>query len=685
MAVTVASTTSAYATYPGSRRAAYTSTGRLWVALHNGASTRFEFWYSDDGTTFTEATSLRITAGTPTHVAFTIDRSSNRAVFATDATQFRMVENITSSSSWTTGAASLPNVRDVCTFVRPGSTDFHVAFAWSSFDGVSAYTPRISVYRYTTAHVAVGSPYSSELTGAFGYTHPQADEVCIDFRHTGNGYSVASSSPDLYVAWVAKTGSGATYVLASRRYPWDGSTWSAGTARDHGATLASARLTAAFDGTWHCMVWADDSVNTTINVAQRDASDTTSTFEALTSLSDGAVTDLSVSYTSIGDPIIHAVGTTSDDLKRNTYRRATATWDGWSTIEATTVVNGTLYGTKSWQPGLGIALGWQEGSFNVRSETDFVNTAPSAPTWASPVTGRPADRGAALTLDWTFVDIDTPGGDAQTAYALQKSVNGGAVTWWTGSTWGTETKITTATTSLTLASGWATDGDSVVYKVKTYDAADAVSPLSAGLTVLASVPANPTLTAPATNATLTSASATATWTVSEQSAYQLRILTSADAVLYTTGKVVSTATSLVVPYSLANGLVDTKWELTTWNNDDLIGTISQTTGVDVTYTAPATPTYTITASNTLGRIRVVIADPAPGATPQVVGHDVFVRVAAGGRQIGERPVGGDGIRIATGIAEDGTYDDYACASGVNYEYRTMATGDNGGVTFGAWT
>jgi hypothetical protein len=46
---------------------------------------------------------------------------------------------------------------------------------------------------------------------------------------------------------------------------------------------------------------------------------------------------------------------------------------------------------------------------------------------------------------------------------------------------------------------------------------------------------------------------------------------------------------------------------------------------------------------------------------------------------------GDGIRIATGLARNGSHTDWAVASGVAYEYRARAIGDNGTSTYSAWT
>lgn len=54
----------------------------------------------------------------------------------------------------------------------------------------------------------------------------------------------------------------------------------------------------------------------------------------------------------------------------------------------------------------------------------------------------------------------------------------------------------------------------------------------------------------------------------------------------------------------------------------------------------------------------------------------------GGR---ETLVGGNGIRIKAGVSPSGVYVDRAVASGVDYEYRATAHGNNGTTRDGAWT
>ena len=313
-----------------------------------------------------------------------------------------------------------------------------------------------------------------------------------------------------------------------------------------------------------------------------------------------------------------------------------------------------------------------------------LNAAPTAPTWDAPADNSYNDIASSLVLDWTFND---PDGDSQSAYALSKSVDGGALSYWNAGTsaWvGAEVENPTATTSVTLASSWASDGESIEYKVKTLDAAGAAGPYGSGLTVNAAAATPPTITAPADSAVLAGSSADVSWTVAAQTAYQVRVLSSVDAELYSTGKVAGAVTEVTLGYVFTDGQTGLKIELTTWNASDVPG-VDTNTGISVSFTPPATPVLTVTA-NAAGYISVAIADPSPtGSQPTVETHDIFVRVAAGGRQSGERTVNDDGIRISTGtVATNGTYLDYAAASGTDFEYRTLAVA-GGATAYSAWT
>jgi hypothetical protein len=145
-----------------------------------------------------------------------------------------------------------------------------------------------------------------------------------------------------------------------------------------------------------------------------------------------------------------------------------------------------------------IAIAYQGLRGGARFDQTYNNVAPSSPTWVN-VDNIGADVGAALVLDWNFVDGNPA--DTQTAYTLRRQIGAGSYEYWKAgtSTWDAAVqKITSATSAVTLASGWGADGDANhKFAVLVYDNIDTVSPYSAELTVTPSVPAVPVITTPA--------------------------------------------------------------------------------------------------------------------------------------------------------------------------------------------
>lgn len=315
---------------------------------------------------------------------------------------------------------------------------------------------------------------------------------------------------------------------------------------------------------------------------------------------------------------------------------------------------------------------WPPGTYGSGTAySGTLNTAPTAPTWDTAAGAH--DVAAPLLLDWTFND---PDGDASTAYALQRTVNAGSVEWWNGSSWGgTETKLVTADTSLTIASPWATDGDSTVYKVLGYDAADVVSPLSTGLTIVAAAKVDPTITSPTAGEVINSGSIDADWICTSQSKFTLRLLTAADVELWTSGLVTSTSLrSHAINYPLTNSTTF-KVELTTIS---LLGVTSdtQTTTFSTSFTTPQIPTLTLFADSPVpGAATIVVAQGV--STGTVITHNDLYRR--------EEAVGGNGIRISSTMEVDGTIVSYTQRAETLYEYRAVAVGENLTETSSVWT
>lgn len=686
MATTITTSTSLAATV-GRRMVAVDSSGRTWVARYSVANARYEFWYSSNRVTWTEATSLRRAALSPVAACFYVNPVTDHAVFivsdGSSASRYRAIP-ISPIASWIiTGSMNSSSGTAVAcvTYVVNGKRIEAWATAYNS-SGTHRDLFAVTEFTNETGSTAARSLSTSAAESMMASVN--AVSVDLDFRHTGDGGTAATTDPSMFMV-ASSSGQGTKF----RKLTFSTSKlFTLGAARtlDAASHANSDVLSLAFDGTRSVVAFADSASTAAVKVYERDAGDTATTARTPPALGDGVVKSVSVGYDNNANLRVYAVGETSDDVKVVSYSRAGGTWGAWVTIEAADVLADSMSVMRG-NTGSGIDVVWSSGAsspYSIQHERDALNNAPTAATWASPPDNAAADVGAPLALGWHFNDPDA--GDTQSAYAMSRTIAGVTTYWNAGtSSWGaSETKNTSAVSGVLLAAGWAADGDSVGFKGKTWDAANVEGVYSSSLTVHGSTPSPPSITAPADGGTIPTNKVTAAWTVAEQSSRRLRILTAAGSQLFDVGKHPSTDTSAELDYVLTNG-VTYQLEVRTWNDDDLEAN-PDTHTFTVDFVEPAVPAYVATADPTNGRIALAITDPDPsGAQPTVTSHHVFVRVAADGRQDGERTVNDDGIRLATDIAPNSIFYDLAAGSITRYEYRTLAIADNGTSVYGPWT
>jgi hypothetical protein len=298
--------------------------------------------------------------------------------------------------------------------------------------------------------------------------------------------------------------------------------------------------------------------------------------------------------------------------------------------------NGSLYGDYD----------TSDGVFAIRH-----NSAPSAPTNLSPA-GEFRDWQAQLRFSWTHNDSD---GDPQSKYDLRWRLQGAAI-------WN---EITQATASqyYDLPAGSLPKG-TIEWQVRTYDQEDLPSPWSAQAVFWAGEkPATPEILSPLNGAAVGESTLTVQWSSSGQVAYQLEV-----AGLWDSGEVVSTNKARTIGDELENGGSYTiRLRI---KNADGIWSDYHTIFVTVSYTPPANPIISTSAED--GYILLTITNPEPtGTEPTVTSNRVWRR------KHGET----DWERIALDI--NGEYRDYAVASGVAYQYRVQAIGDNGTTSYSA--
>ena len=658
------------------RSMAATSTGRMWVAVGNDGSNKIEMWYSDDsGATWTENTAAEITwtGAAGANFALFIDADDHAHIVydtSSPSIEYRRNKSISTTSAWSAATSvdtvdlgySLP---DLVAHREGTGWKAHLLYkANTAGPGESMkYTP-ITITSADAITVGTKTTFASGNATATGG---------IDFHHTSTDEkAIQSSTPHLYMVWTETSN-----LVKFAKYTYSGGTWTAGTVRTIYTGAAAPGAQMVFDGT-RVVITLTDGAN--IGLYERDAADTTTTTRA-----GGGTIPTLLATTYDADQNVWVIGAASTDLKGLQWIRATNTWATIQTLDTD-------------DPNMGVALRRYAGntipiaygtapSNKVRYDTSVNNVAPSSPTWVN-VDNVGADVGAALVLDWNFVDANP--GDAQTAYTLRRQIGAGSYAYWkaSDSTWNASVqKITSATSAVTLASGWGADGDANhKFAVLVYDVLDTVSVYSAELTVTPSVPSVPVITTPADAGTVASASLTAVWTCTSQATYLVELLNSAETtVLHSSGVVTdSVSRSYVIPYTLVNG-TSYKVRVTTVNVEGLTAT-PDTNSFSVSYTAPATPTVVVTPSTSLAKITVTPTQPTPGGgQPTVTSIDIFVRCAAGRNYPdGERPVGGVGIRVGAALPPSTAWVDYPSA-GVAYEYMVRANADNGTTADSAWT
>lgn len=662
---------------PEGRKGGVTSDGTVWVAIVTdaGGSAEVRLWYStDEGATWTEDTGAKIAVDAVDEhaAAFYIDASDRPWLLVRDATPEAVVRvgsiasnAITWDDSLTLADAS--EVYDLVAFDTDGSTWGHALYVQTGG------TFRLHEFSWN------GSALSDGNLRSF-----TADEGRLDFNHTGDGKTVQSSSPDLYVAYLSSS------ELKFVKWTYSsGPSYSVGSTRTIDSTPEASHLPGMFfDGTRVVMVVADLDTDTPL-VYERDAADTTTTQRTGPPDTGSAGTDVLIDavWDANTDDIYLIAEISSDDVGYLQYDRSADSWGSWTSIEAITLdgqkVGWVHLDGASTRPWLGAVFVDSAATDVLFEQAVVLNSSPTAPTVDSPDDGSVQDVNETLTVDWTFNDPD--GGDTQSAYTVRRREGSGSYEYWNGTGWqaseDASTKISSSTSELALSSGWGADGDSDhYYAVKTWDSQDQVSPWSDETRVIPSAQDNPTIDSPTSGATV-GVEGTVNWTVSSQTKYRVVVSdtsssTDMDAgtLDYDSGIQVSSTTQADVEYPNTG----TRYVRVQTHNDE--GLASDIAEVDVTvdHTAPPTPTLSVTAdSPSTGAIGVSVTNPAPtGAEPDTDSNDLYRR------EVGDSD---DGIRVATGVAKNGSYTDWAVASGVDYEYRAHAQGDNGVNAYSAWT
>ena len=590
MAVTI---TSVAASGVAPRSLQATSTGRLWVAVAHSSANIIGFWYSDDaGATWTENTAAQFAWSGDQYFAFYIDADDHAHIAydetGTVALKYRRNKSISTTSAWS--AASTVDSTTALAYQWSDMVVHREGTGWKAHILYKRNTSGTDLVLYAPITITSADVITVETKVTVDSNVGASNGAGgIDFHHTASDEkAIQSSTPHLYMVWCD-----GSLSVKFAKYTYSSGTWTAGTTRTiyTGAATPSAQM--VFDGTRVVITLMD---GTSVGLFERDAADTTTTTRTAT----GTVTASCVTYDN--DSNVWIAGSASTDLYVRKFVRSTLTW---ASAELVDTDNPGICAMRR-TGGNTIAIAYQDlGGGGTRFDQTYNNVAPSSPTWVN-TDNVGADVGAALVLDWNFVDGNPA--DTQTAYTLRRQIGAGSYAYWKAgtSTWDAAVqKITSATSAVTLASGWGADGDANhKFAVLVYDNLDTVSPYSAELTVTPSVPSVPVITTPTDGGTVASASLTAVWTCTSQATYLVELLNSAGTtVLHSSGVVTdSVGRSYVIPYTLVNG-TSYKVRVTTVNAEGLTAT-PDTNSFTTTYTSPATPTVVVSASSSLGKITV---------------------------------------------------------------------------------
>jgi hypothetical protein len=474
------------------------------------------------------------------------------------------------------------------------------------------------------------------LTGARTWlvsgTSPGASALSVELEHNGDGISAAT--PNLWVCYGRNT-------LRMVKLAWQGNGWYASSATQtiRSGLGSHTHCIGRWDGTRWIMGTISPDDNTEVRVYERNQANTFTTVYDSPAHPTGAIRTLAASYDNVTKDLrLFAVGTSTDVLYYIDYTRATSSWTVWAAVTATALLNGGLEftvrrGGSSGNARIDVGTAHTGAPNTVVHTAQSTSSVPNIATWNTsglPYTnGGAADVGAALTLDWDFTDPDP--GDAQGSYALSRQIGTGTVNYWNAgtSTWATtEVFNSTATTSVTLASGWGAGTDANhTYKVRVRDSSSVAAPAySAALTLIPSVKVNPALTAPAAGGTVTTDQVTVTWTAAEQTQRRIRLLDANSAVVFDTGFQVGTDLTYT-PDLILDNLGSYTVELTTKNLEGLPST-PQTRAFTVNYTPPPAATSSFAPSTGNGWITVTSAAPTPtGAQPTAATQDLYRRTA----------------------------------------------------------
>lgn len=281
------------------------------------------------------------------------------------------------------------------------------------------------------------------------------------------------------------------------------------------------------------------------------------------------------------------------------------------------------------------------------------NQAPLAPSNLLP-SGTIINRSLVTRLSWKHNDPNAE--DYQSKADIQWRVQGAAV-------WN-DIFHTGINQYADINSGTFPAG-AIEWRVRTYDQDGLSSPYANPVVFNAADQTNaPTLVKPAD--TVNGAQPVVEWVATSQTAYQIQIEDSANAIVWDSGEVAGTVRARTVGVSLINGQTY-KARVRVKDNGGIFSAYAEKSFA-VSFVPPSVPDIDVSEKPAPSTVEIKLTNAAPvGMEPLVVRHEIFRRAK------GEV----NWMRLAVDVQNSGTFSDYTAAGGKVYEYYAKAWGDNG--------
>lgn len=621
------------------RRIVKLSNGWIIVLTYNSSDNTYYIYRSqDNGTTWSQL--CTIFASNPVGASIA-NIGTNCTVLFRETTQ---VYSVTFDVTTVTNVDQSPNKKTIMTVNALSQ------FVSITSDGTGALHSVFSAQTPTYPN-SYNVFYSKSTDGGITWATPtQITTLNTSGWYAQNPCIVVNSSNVPTIVWETQQGTNVNSIMSAA---WNGTTWNATTVYAGGSTQQSKS----------CVI-----VDSNNNIHVFWLSSTTTIYHSVSTNggSTWSAPDTAYTGTSLGSPSVGYDSSSNNKIYIAFSAGATATvyyisgnTNAWSA--PTTVGAGTnpqvLWSEFNENSSDAIRYIWDTGSA-VNYDSITINFAPNAPTLTAHSN---FDSTVAQSLTWAFSDPNT--GDTQSAYQLQIVDTGNSqVVVDTG-------KVASTTSSYTLAANALTNGHNYQWRVTTWDQSNAQGPYSAYSTFSCAATPTVTITTPSNNASVAQSSLTAQFSYSDpasltQQSYQVQILDSADStVLSDSGTINGTNNQYTIPYTLANNTTyHVKVRAT--NSQSITSAWADNT-FSTSFTLPATPTISLTQNT--GYIGLAITNPTPtGGQPTIAYNDVYRRNTGTTSW----------TRIATNIANNGTYNDYAVASGQSYDYKVTAVGNN---------